>query len=51
VSDRFWVGTVYAFQSGPKIITLNPSAPDTLFSTTYDLSGNFVGSYFHIIVY
>jgi hypothetical protein len=51
VSDRFWAGTVYAFQSGPKIITLTPSAPDTLFSTTYDLSGNFVGYYFHIIVY
>ncbi len=51
VSDRFWSGTVDAFQSGPKIITLAASGSNTLFSTTYDLGGNFVGSYFHIIVY
>lgn len=51
VSDRFWSGTIYAYQAGPKIITLTPSGPNTLFSTTYDLGGNFVGSYFHIIVY
>jgi hypothetical protein len=25
VSDRFWSGTIYAFQSGPKIITLTPT--------------------------
>jgi trimeric autotransporter adhesin len=51
VSDRFWSGTIYAYQSGPKVITLAPSGPNTLFSATYDLGGNFVGSYFHIIVY